>query len=76
MPIEPHGEGDIGVEVLGYNLWSFIDLISGHQGFNKRYGLVYVNREDFDLKDMNRYKKKSFDWYRETICQRGKNLYK
>ncbi len=67
---------NIGVEVLGYNLWSFIDLISGHQGFNKRYGLVYVNREDFDLKDMNRYKKKSFDWYRETICQRGKNLYK
>ncbi len=66
---------NIGVEVLGYNLWSFIDLISGHQGFNKRYGLVYVNRDDFDLKDMKRYKKKSFEWYRQTISERGKNLY-
>lgn len=67
---------NMGVEVLGYNLWSFIDLISGHQGFTKRYGLVYVNRDDFDLKDMKRYKKKSFYWYHETINQRGKNLYK
>lgn len=67
---------NIGVEVIGYNLWSFIDLISGHQGFKKRYGLVYVNRDDFDMKDMKRYKKKSFDWYHETITQRGKNLYK
>lgn len=65
---------NIGVEVLGYNLWSFIDLISGHQGFKKRYGLVYVNRDDFDLKDMKRYKKKSFDWYQNVITQRGKNL--
>lgn len=65
---------NIGVEVLGYNLWSFIDLISGHQGFKKRYGLVYVNREEFDLKDMNRYKKKSFYWYKGVIEQKGINL--
>lgn len=64
-----------GVEVIGYNLWSFIDLISGHQGFVKRYGLVFVNRDDFDLRDLKRYKKKSFEWYHETIMQRGKNLY-
>lgn len=65
---------NMGAEVLGYNLWSFIDLISGHQGFKKRYGLVYVNREDFDLKDMNRYKKKSFYWYKEVIETKGNNL--
>lgn len=65
---------NIGVEVIGYNLWSFIDLISGHQGFNKRYGLVYVNRDEFDLKDMKRFKKKSFYWYKEVIKQKGNNL--
>jgi len=63
-----------GVEVLGYHLWSFIDLISGREGFVKRYGLVYVNRDDFDLKDMKRYKKKSFDWYRNVIESNGGDL--
>jgi 6-phospho-beta-glucosidase len=66
---------DTGVEVLGYNLWSFIDLVSGRQGFRKRYGLVYVNRDEFDLKDLKRYKKKSFHWYQNVIETRGKSLY-
>lgn len=65
---------NIGVEVWGYNLWSFIDLISGHQGFKKRYGLVYVNRDDFDMKDMKRYKKKSFYWYAQVISSNGEKL--
>lgn len=65
---------NMGAEVIGYHLWSFIDLISGHQGFKKRYGLVYVNRDDFDLKDMKRYKKKSFYWYKEVIEQQGETL--
>lgn len=63
-----------GVEMLGYHLWSFIDLVSGREGFRKRYGLVYVNREDFDLKDMKRYKKKSFDWYKKVIQSKGTAL--
>lgn len=60
-----------GVEFLGYCPWSAIDLISTHEGFRKRYGFVYVNREDFDLKDMKRYKKDSFFWYQSVIKNQG-----
>lgn len=58
---------DDGVEMIGYSLWSFMDLLSSHQGFKKRYGLVYVNRDDFDLKDMQRIKKDSYYWYQNVI---------
>ncbi|MFC0233869.1 glycoside hydrolase family 1 protein [Vagococcus entomophilus] len=60
-----------GVEFIGYCPWSAIDLISTHEGFRKRYGFVYVNREDFDLKDLKRYKKDSFFWYQQVIQQNG-----
>jgi 6-phospho-beta-glucosidase len=56
-----------GVEVFGYSPWSAIDLVSTHEGFRKRYGFIYVNREDFDLLDMKRIPKKSFYWYQELI---------
>lgn len=62
---------DEGVEVFGYCPWSAIDLISTHQGLRKRYGFIYVNREDFDLKDMKRYKKDSFYWYQQVIKDNG-----
>lgn len=32
-----------GVDLFGYSPWSFMDLLSSHQGFRKRYGFVYVN---------------------------------
>lgn len=60
-----------GVDFLGYCPWSAIDLISTHEGFRKRYGFVYVNRDDFDLKDLKRYKKDSFYWYQEVIQKNG-----
>jgi 6-phospho-beta-glucosidase len=63
-----------GCEVMGYCPWSAIDLISTHQGFDKRYGFIYVNRDEFDLKDMKRYKKDSFYWYKKVISSNGKNL--
>ena len=47
-----------GVDLFGFCPWSAIDLVSTHSGFNKRYGFIYVNRDDFDLKDMKRIKKK------------------
>lgn len=65
-----------GVELLGYCPWSFIDILSGRQGFSKRYGLVYVNRDEHDLKDLRRIKKKSFHWYKDVIKTNGKSLYK
>lgn len=63
-----------GVEMLGYSPWSFMDLLSSHQGFKKRYGFVYVNRDDFDFKDLKRIKKDSFYWYQRVIETNGEVL--
>lgn len=63
-----------GVELFGYCPWSALDLVSTHQGYRKRYGFIYVNRDEMDLKDMKRIPKKSFYWYRNLIKQNGKNL--
>jgi len=63
-----------GVEMMGYCPWSAVDLISTHEGFDKRYGFVYVNRGNFDLKDLSRIPKKSFYWYKKVIASSGKDL--
>jgi len=63
-----------GVDLFGYCPWSAIDLISTHQGFVKRYGFIYVNRTDDDLKDMKRLRKKSFFWYKKVIATNGQDL--
>lgn len=58
-----------GVEIFGYSPWSAIDLVSTHQGINKRYGFIYVQEDTFD-----RYKKDSFHWYRQVSQSNGANL--
>ena len=63
-----------GCEMMGYCPWSAIDLISTHQGFKKRYGFVYINRDEFDLKDLGRYHKDSFYWYKKVIASNGRDL--
>ena len=63
-----------GCEMMGYCPWSAIDLISTHQGFKKRYGFVYVDRDEFDLKDLGRYPKDSFYWYKKVIASNGREL--
>ena len=63
-----------GVDVMGYCPWSVMDLLSSHQGFRKRYGFIYVNRDDFDLKDLARIKKDSFYWYQKVIGSNGECL--
>jgi Beta-glucosidase/6-phospho-beta-glucosidase/beta-galactosidase len=65
-----------GVNIIGYCPWSAIDLVSGHEGFGKRYGFVYVNREEKDLKDLKRTKKKSFYWYKDLISRNGEKILK
>ncbi len=60
-----------GCEMLGYCPWSAIDLISTHEGIKKRYGFIYVDREEFDLKTMKRYRKDSFYWYQNVIRSNG-----
>jgi len=63
-----------GVEMMGYCPWSAIDLISTHEGAVKRYGFIYVDREEFDLKSLERYRKDSFFWYKDVIASNGEKL--
>ena len=58
-----------GVPVLGYCPWSFTDLFSWANGYQKRYGLVYINRSEHDLMDLKRIKKDSFYWYKDYIAE-------
>ncbi|MBO6332964.1 glycoside hydrolase family 1 protein [Enterococcus gallinarum] len=56
-----------GYPLLGYSPWSLLDLVSSHQGFRKRYGLIYVDRTDTDCKLCARIPKDSFYWYQNRI---------
>lgn len=60
-----------GARMMGYCPWSAIDLVSTHEGVVKRYGFIYVNRDEFDLKDMRRVRKDSFFWYKKVIAANG-----
>jgi 6-phospho-beta-glucosidase len=63
-----------GVEMLGFCVWSFTDLLSWLNGFQKRYGFVYVNQDEEGDKDLRRIKKKSYHWYKDVIQSNGENL--
>ncbi|HEY3438141.1 MAG TPA: glycoside hydrolase family 1 protein [Actinotalea sp.] len=64
-----------GVEVMGYTSWGCIDLVSASTAqMSKRYGFIYVDRDDDGTGTLARYKKKSFDWYAEVIRTRGASL--
>jgi len=54
-----------GVNVGGYYIWSLMDVLSWSNGYNKRYGLFYV-----DYANQKRYPKKSAYWYKEVSKQR------
>ncbi|GAE45788.1 beta-glucosidase [Mesobacillus boroniphilus JCM 21738] len=63
-----------GVEMIGYCVWSFTDLLSWLNGYQKRYGFVYINQHEEGEHDLRRVKKKSFYWYKEVIESNGKSL--
>lgn len=63
-----------GVDVLGYLGWGLIDILSSQADMRKRYGVVYVNRENHDLKDLKRVPKKSFEWLKKAIETNGEDL--
>lgn len=64
-----------GVELLGYTTWGCIDLISASTGeMSKRYGFIYVDRDNQGNGTLNRSKKKSFDWYKQVIESNGEQL--
>ncbi|MDU2241920.1 MAG: glycoside hydrolase family 1 protein [Paenibacillus sp.] len=65
-----------GVEVWGYLVWGCIDLVSNSTAeMKKRYGLIYVDRQDDGTGTLARYRKKSFHWYRKVIGTNGQSLY-
>lgn len=65
---------DEGIDVVGYHIWSAVDLVSTHEGFEKRYGLIYVDRDEHNEGSMDRLKKDSFTWFKELIETNGEQL--
>lgn len=66
-----------GVELLGYTSWGPIDLVSASTAeLSKRYGFIYVDRNDDGSGILARYKKNSFFWYKSVIESNGAALCK
>lgn len=64
-----------GVDLLGYTTWGPIDLVSASTGeMSKRYGFIYVDRNDKGQGTLKRSKKKSFYWFKRVIESNGKDL--
>ncbi|EES3543257.1 6-phospho-beta-glucosidase BglB [Escherichia coli] len=64
-----------GVDIMGYTSWGPIDLVSAsHSQMSKRYGFIYVDRDDNGEGSLTRTRKKSFGWYAEVIKTRGLSL--
>ena len=63
-----------GADVRSFLTWGPIDILSSQGEMAKRYGFIYVDRTDDDLRDLKRSKKKSFDWFKRVIASNGENL--
>lgn len=64
-----------GVDLMGYTSWGCIDLVSASTGeMSKRYGFIYVDKHDDGSGTLERKRKKSFYWYKDTIAANGANL--
>ncbi|MFV0451308.1 MAG: glycoside hydrolase family 1 protein [Propioniciclava sp.] len=64
-----------GVNLLGYTWWGPIDVVSASTAqLSKRYGFIYVDRNDDGSGTLTRYKKKSFDFYAGVIASNGASL--
>jgi 6-phospho-beta-glucosidase len=64
-----------GIPLMGYTYWGCIDLVSAGTGeMRKRYGFVYVDKDDEGKGDLSRSKKDSFYWYKKAIASNGTDL--
>lgn len=64
-----------GVELIGYTMWGFIDLVScGSMEMSKRYGVIYVDQDDASHGTLARSRKDSFYWYQKCIATNGEDL--
>lgn len=65
-----------GVDIMGYTSWGCIDVVSASTAeLKKRYGYIYVDRNDDGSGTLKRYKKKSFYWYKDVIASNGQSLF-
>lgn len=63
-----------GANIIGYLCWGLIDIPSSKGDMRKRYGVVYVNRDNHDLKDLKRIPKASYYWLKQVIASNAENL--
>ena len=64
-----------GVDLLGYTMWAPIDIVSASTGeMDKRYGFIYVDKNNAGEGTLNRSRKRSFEWYKEVIASNGEWL--
>ena len=64
-----------GVNIFGYTTWGPIDLVAFTTGqMKKRYGFIYVDRNDDGTGDLHRVRKDSFWWYQQVIRSNGEDL--
>lgn len=64
-----------GVDIIGYTSWGPIDLVSASTGeMKKRYGYIYVDKDNEGKGSLKRSKKDSFNWYKEVIKTNGESL--
>ena len=64
-----------GVKLMGYTPWGIIDLVSAGTGqMEKRYGVIYVDKDDQGKGTLARSKKASFDWFQKVIRSNGNDL--
>lgn len=65
-----------GIPVMGYTPWGCIDLVSAGTGeMEKRYGFIYVDKDNKGQGTLERKKKDSFDWYKRVIESNGEKLF-
>ena len=64
-----------GVPLMGFTPWGCIDLVAASTGeMSKRYGFIYVDRDNLGNGTLNRTPKKSFHWYKQVIASNGTEL--
>ncbi|WP_125770502.1 glycoside hydrolase family 1 protein [Companilactobacillus furfuricola] len=64
-----------GANIFGYCMWGPIDIVScSSQQMSKRYGLIYVDIDDYGKGSRKRYKKDSFYWYQQLIRANGSQI--
>jgi 6-phospho-beta-glucosidase len=64
-----------GVDLIAYTSWGCIDLVSAGTGqMSKRYGFIYVDKDDEGNGTLKRLKKDSFYWYKDVIASNGEKL--